>query len=59
MALKRLLKGNGQFLHAKLLGFTHPTTGESMVLKRHYPELFEETLKKLRKMIDFFFQRTV
>lgn len=34
---KKTLKGNGQFLHAKLLGFTHPTTGESMVLKRHYP----------------------
>lgn len=46
---KKTLKGNGQFLHAKLLGFTHPTTGESMVFKAPLPELFEETLKKLRK----------
>ena len=46
---KRTLKGNGQFLHAKLLGFTHPTTGESMVFEAPLPELFEDTLKKLRK----------
>ena len=46
---KKTLKGNGQFLHAKLLGFTHPTTGESMVFEAPLPELFEETLKKLRK----------
>lgn len=46
---KKTLKGNGQFLHAKLLGFTHPTTGESMVFEASLPELFEETLKKLRK----------
>jgi 23S rRNA pseudouridine1911/1915/1917 synthase len=46
---KKTLKGNGQFLHAKLLGFTHPRTGESMVFEAPLPELFEETLKKLRK----------
>lgn len=46
---KKTLKGNGQFLHAKLLGFTHPTTGESMVFEAPLPEFFEETLKKLRK----------
>ena len=56
---KKTLKGNGQFLHAKLLGFTHPTTGESMVFEAPLPELFEETLKKLRKNDLFFFQRTV
>ncbi len=46
---KKTLKGNGQFLHAKLLGFTHPTTGENMVFEAPLPALFEETLKKLRK----------
>lgn len=46
---KRTLKGNGQFLHAKLLGFTHPTTGESLVFEAPLPELFADTLKKLRK----------
>lgn len=52
---KKTLKGNGQFLHAKLLGFTHPTTGESMVFEAPLPELFEETLKKLRKNELIFF----
>lgn len=28
---RKTLKGNGQFLHAKLLGFKHPRTGEEMV----------------------------
>jgi len=46
---KKTLKGNGPFLHAKLLGFTHPTTGENMVFEAPLPALFEETLKKLRK----------
>jgi 23S rRNA pseudouridine1911/1915/1917 synthase len=46
---KRTLKGNGQFLHAKLLGFAHPATGESMVFEAPLPELFADTLKKLRK----------
>ncbi|HBH6538932.1 TPA: RluA family pseudouridine synthase, partial [Enterococcus faecium] len=36
-------------LHAKLLGFTHPTTGESLVFEAPLPELFADTLKKLRK----------
>lgn len=46
---RRTLKGNGQFLHAKLLGFTHPRTGENLVFEAPLPEIFEETLKKLRK----------
>lgn len=41
----KTLKGNGQFLHAKLLGFTHPITGQKMV--------FEKTLEKLRKSVAF------
>ncbi|WP_122644965.1 RluA family pseudouridine synthase [Enterococcus mediterraneensis] len=46
---RKTLKGNGQFLHAKLLGFTHPRTGENLVFEAPLPEIFEETLKKLRK----------
>ncbi|MDT2760270.1 RluA family pseudouridine synthase [Enterococcus xiangfangensis] len=44
---KKTLKGNGQFLHAKLLGFEHPTTGEMMVFEAPLPEIFKKTLKQL------------
>lgn len=47
--LKRTIKGNGQFLHAKLLGFTHPSTGEKMVFEAPLPEIFKKTLAKLPK----------
>lgn len=47
--LKRTIKGNGQFLHAKLLGFTHPSTGEIMVFEAPLPEIFKKTLAKLPK----------
>ncbi|KAF1302488.1 MULTISPECIES: RluA family pseudouridine synthase [Enterococcus] len=50
---RKTLKGNGQFLHAKLLGFTHPRTGEKMVFEAPLPEIFEKTLKKLREGIAF------
>jgi 23S rRNA pseudouridine1911/1915/1917 synthase len=46
---KKTLKGHGQFLHAKMLGFTHPTTGQQMVFEAPLPEIFEKTLEKLRK----------
>lgn len=46
---KKTLKGNGQFLHAKLLGFTHPRTNEKMVFEAPLPEIFEKTLTNLRK----------
>ncbi|MFV0559546.1 MAG: RluA family pseudouridine synthase [Enterococcus sp.] len=46
---KRTLPGNGQFLHAKLLGFTHPRTGEQMVFEAPLPEVFEKTLEKLKE----------
>ncbi|WP_265457576.1 RluA family pseudouridine synthase [Enterococcus sp. HY326] len=45
---KKTLKGQGQFLHAKLLGFTHPTTGQEMVFEAPLPEIFEKTLEMLR-----------
>lgn len=50
---KKILKGNGQFLHAKLLGFTHPQTNERMTFEAPLPEVFEKTLEKLRKDIAF------
>lgn len=46
---KKTLKGNGQFLHAKLLGFEHPTTGEMMVFEAPLPEIFKKTLKQLKE----------
>lgn len=46
---KKTLKTNGQLLHAKLLGFTHPKTNESMVFEAPLPKAFEEVLENLRK----------
>ncbi|MBL1228550.1 RluA family pseudouridine synthase [Enterococcus sp. BWB1-3] len=45
---KKTLKGNGQFLHAKTLGFVHPTTGEYMEFETPLPKVFEKTLEQLR-----------
>lgn len=42
---------NGQCLHAKVLGFTHPKTGERMVFDSDLPEYFKNILTKLRKEI--------
>ena len=41
---KKTLPGNGQFLHAQMLGFTHPVTGQEMVFEAPLPEVFEKTL---------------
>lgn len=46
---KKSLEGNGQFLHARMLEFTHPRTGETMSFEAELPALFEETLDRLRK----------
>lgn len=46
---RKTIKGNGQFLHAETLGFTHPTTGEDMKFSVPVPEVFTETLDILRK----------
>ncbi|MFC6169112.1 RluA family pseudouridine synthase [Loigolactobacillus jiayinensis] len=46
---KKTLKGHGQFLHAALLGFKHPRTGEQMTFTVPLPPIFEQTLTKLRK----------
>lgn len=49
---RKTLKGHGQFLHARTLGFTHPRTGEVLEFTAEAPAIFLETLKKLRKVHD-------
>ena len=46
---RKTLMGEGQFLHARTLGFTHPRTGETMEFSVDVPKVFEETLESLRK----------
>lgn len=46
---RKTLKGHGQFLHAKTLGFTHPRTGEAVLFTAEVPAIFRETLERLRK----------
>ena len=46
---KDLLKLDRQFLHAKILGFFHPKTGEKMEFSSILPQDLENILKKLRK----------
>lgn len=48
----KTLKGHGQFLHARTLGFTHPRTGEVLEFTAEAPAIFLETLEKLRKAHD-------
>ncbi len=40
---------SGQMLHAKVLGFIHPKTGEYMEFDSDLPEYFETVLNRLRK----------
>lgn len=46
---KKTLPGNGQFLHAQVLGFEHPRSGEFLTFEAPLPEIFQKTLEKLRK----------
>ena len=46
---RKTLEGKGQFLHAKTLGFKHPTTKEFLTFEAPLPKLFEDTLTKLRQ----------
>lgn len=45
---KQTLFQNGQLLHAGVLGFVHPSTGEYMEFSRPLPEEFRQILDKLR-----------
>lgn len=44
---KQKIKIKGQMLHATLLGFIHPTSGEYMEFEAEFPAEFKELLQKL------------
>ncbi|MGQ7335064.1 RluA family pseudouridine synthase [Streptococcus suis] len=46
---RKTLKGNGQFLHARTLGFTHPRTGEVVAFTAEAPAIFQDILEYLRR----------
>lgn len=46
---RKTLEGNGQFLHARSLGFIHPRTGKKMVFEAELPDIFKEQIDFLRK----------
>lgn len=41
----------GQMLHAKIIGFTHPSTGEYMEFDSELPLYFQEILNKYRRTV--------
>jgi len=45
--LRRDDVSHGQYLHAKILGFIHPRTGEEMYFDSELPEFFKEKLNEL------------
>ena len=47
---RKTLEGQGQYLHAKKLGFKHPKTGEELVFEVPIPAQFVNTLAKLKKI---------
>ncbi|HEL1558072.1 TPA: RluA family pseudouridine synthase [Streptococcus suis] len=47
---RKTLKGHGQFLHARTLGFTHPKTGEVVAFTAEAPAIFQDTLEYLRRI---------
>jgi 23S rRNA pseudouridine1911/1915/1917 synthase len=49
---KQRFKLNGQMLHAKLLGFIHPTSGEYMEFESKTPNYFENVLSILKKELN-------
>lgn len=48
---KKTLVGKGQFLHAAMLGFTHPKTNQLMTFEVPMPQHFQETIRKLQKSL--------
>jgi 23S rRNA pseudouridine1911/1915/1917 synthase len=49
---KQRFKLDGQMLHAKLLGFIHPTSGEYMEFESKIPNYFENVLSILKKELN-------
>jgi 23S rRNA pseudouridine1911/1915/1917 synthase len=46
---RKTLPGRGQYLHARLLGFVHPTTGKEMVFTAPLPAYFQQMIANLRQ----------
>lgn len=46
---KQRFETKGQLLHARILGFVHPRTGEYMEFEAPLPDYFENILNKLRR----------
>ena len=46
---KQKFKLEGQLLHAKVLGFIHPTSGEYMEFESPLPDYFQKVIELLRK----------
>jgi len=42
----------GHALHARLIGFTHPRTGERMSFEEPLPDYFQELVEKWHKYVD-------
>jgi len=42
----------GQYLHAKILGFIHPSTNEEMLFDSELPDYFKEKINELRSDIN-------
>ena len=47
---KRLNKLSGQALHAKTLGFTHPTTKKNLIFSSNLPDDFKKILNLLENL---------
>ncbi|RKQ37414.1 RluA family pseudouridine synthase [Oceanobacillus halophilus] len=47
---RKTLDTNGQALHAKVLGFTHPRTNKWLEFEMEAPSYFKETLNYIQKM---------
>lgn len=46
---RKTLPGNGQYLHARELGFKHPRTGKELLFTAPLPDYFQKMLDKLDK----------
>lgn len=49
---RKTLAGTGQYLHAKTLGLTQPTSGQELVFDTPLPGYFKDALNKLTPMED-------
>ena len=46
---RKIIDDSGQCLHAKILGFVHPTTGKEMLFDSELPECFVNILNKFKE----------